>query len=301
MARSKAIVQAIRVVAVTCTHHNLQWYVTGRYIRSLLSPNPLPPPETPVDVCLMFDTPSADKLEIAVQAYLDELQLLGFIQRPTAKTSAPQAYAVTMQVHGTEIPFKFTLGLPQLITQHTSIHAAVSSAQPFVTFSTDTIALGPTGLKIIQKHPKVDALSPFGGIALLERMLDLKQSTTRMVVQPVANNNYIPSIRQYNAKVLRSQAALLEKENIRCREGTGYILTPPHEDATCPICLGADSNRVCVQLRCGHMYCATCLADHMQHMQDGSAPQQDYHGTCPMCRSPIQFVTATNAEEPTPH
>jgi hypothetical protein len=157
------------------------------------------------------------------------------------------------------------------------IYCGTTLYQPF---SCDSVSLTPAGL-IVSKHADVDYFNNSFGVALLQRMFELKTKC----VKPLKSYVNEPS----NRNTRLENVSIMYKENTLLKEGFSidgprlHIEQNENDNDICAICFEESRQ---TKLQCGHLICLECLSKHMQRRGDS-------HSKCPLCRSPIMLNVVT--------
>jgi Zinc finger, C3HC4 type (RING finger) len=266
---STFVVQFIRVLSLQCKHIGVGWQLIGAYVCAMIAGNTNF--DDTVDIVI---TPSRNGISAAhgIDRLMYELQVLGYICKTSiAKPNMPREATVSMAL-GTESK-TFTVLFHCGPLQHDGVLESTSLLQ----FNSDFLCINSNGLGVVERNSITDHMNPCAGVAMLERISELRAKKTRMVGKYVFNMP-MPVIRQHNAMLLRRQEQM-EDAGITVIGG-GADLRTAQADETCPVCMEASGRFV--TLECGHAFCVTCLA---KHMEEKSSPNSRH--LCMMCRAPI--------------
>lgn len=248
----------MRVFNLITEKHDIQWTLVGGFLRRFFSGDV---GDSNLDIlCTNRLLPTL--VVVNLQKVFKDLEVMGFM-RGVRRTPTQISGTASMCAYYNEAYHELNFDVIAFTNAHHSPQCAA-----------DTLALSSTGLTaFVIKTNDDDRVNTVPGIALLDRLADLKARSTRFT------GVYYDASEDVHMR--KSNAQLLRKEHQLIAEGltlTGPVLL--HAQANCPVCLEQRRSAV---LACKHAFCYSCLANHM------SLPGEN-HGKCPMCRAPIQLL-----------
>ena len=252
----------MRIFDTFCTQNGITWTLYGDFLRHFLSGMPTK------DTTMTFSMKGTNYLcrEQLIERLNNVIKLMEMIGMVVQKTQISDATTIfDVKVLNSD---QSSLNFPIFI------YCGSTTYQPF---SCDSIGLTPGGL-IVTKHPDVDYFNNSFGVALLQRLFELRTKC----VKPLKSYANEPENR--NSRL--ENVSIMYKENTLLKEG--FSINGPHlhieknvdENDACAICFEESYQ---TKLQCGHLICLDCLSKHMQ--MRGSN-----HTKCPLCRSPIMLT-----------
>ena len=259
----------MRIFDTFCSQHGLTWTLYGDFLRHLLSG--MPTKETTMTFAIKGRNFRGIPLcsEQLIQKLNDVIKLLEMIGMVRSKTQISDATRI--------FDVEITNSDQSIARFPVFLYCGSTLYQPF---SCDSIGLTPAGL-IVSKHPDIDYFNNSFGVALLQRLFELKQKC----VMPLKQYTNEPANR--NSRL--QNVSIMYKENTLLKEG--FSINGPHlhiEQNTDENVSSSDVCAICFEeslqtkLQCGHLICLDCLSKHMQMCGDS-------HSKCPLCRSPIML------------
>lgn len=257
----------IRVFDTFCTEKGLMWTLYGDFLRHFLSGMPTK------DTIMTFNIKGADFRGIPLTAdhvadkmnsVIKTMEMIGMVRNKT------------VIVHTTLVCDIEIMNSDKSICQF-SIFIYSGSSCPKI-FSCDSIGLTSSGL-IVTKQPEFDYFNNSTGVALLQRLFELKTKTVTPLMSYV-NEPEDRNIRLQNVSIISKEDQLI-KEGFSFAGQHLQIEEALNDNDICPICLDDESKQT--KLQCGHTICLTCVTRHMQRRGSN-------HSKCPFCRSPIMLT-----------
>jgi hypothetical protein len=331
-AQYKARLQLVRQMNITSCHYALSWHVGGSFMRLLLAGGKSP---AIFDSELVFllapnrgDIP-IDRVFRSVSRIKGELEIAGIIDiddmgkdwtdDDTYSSSSGADFdavpIITKGITGVEpihvdLRFKANMFLadagivsvPVLIKAFTNSNALTNATMHRL--STDNIMLGADNI-FTMRLPYTDGydrLNHTQGIALLDRIVQLQQTSTVQQLVPFTVQGGTMAIvgagtPEMDACLLLDAAQLRKEGLVMVTNDTtinGKCTSVEIVDATdpvvaaasepCPICF--EKAQLFVPLRCHHTFCVQCLSKHMLH----GATNPAGWSACPLCRAHISVV-----------
>lgn len=257
----------IRVFDTFCSGKGLVWTLYGDFLRHFFSGIPTG------DSVMTFNIKaanfrgiplSADHIAEKMNSVVKTMEMIGMVKKKTVIVD-------TTLVCDIEI-----MNVDQSISQF-PVFIYCGSSCPNM-FSCDSIGLTSTGL-IVTKHPEFDYFNNSTGVALLQRLFELKTKTITPLI------SYVNEPEDRNIRL--QNVSIISRENVLIKEG--FSFAGPHlcieeslnDNDVCPICLEDECKQT--KLQCGHAFCLTCVTRHMQRRGSN-------HSKCPFCRSPIMLT-----------
>jgi hypothetical protein len=147
--------------------------------------------------------------------------------------------------------------------------------------SSEQIILNQSGISLLYGSDYGDDHNMNKGIALLNKIGDIKSKTDRLLGSYINIPDNI-TYRVKNAKIMKIQSnAFQQGYNVKGKR----ILYIDSKEHMCPICFERQTNNTVLQ--CLHKFCVNCLAKHMELIGD-------CHSKCPLCRSPLMLSLVEN-------
>lgn len=271
----------MRIFDTFCTQNSLRWTLYGDFLRRLLSGM------STKDTTMTFAMKgvnfrgiplSTEQVILKMNEVIKLLEMIGMVRGKTHISDATMIFDVEV-LNSDNNRVRFPI----------FIYCGTTLYQPF---SCDSVSLTPAGL-IVSKHADVDYFNNSFGVALLQRMFELKTKC----VKPL--KSYVNEPQNRNSRL--ENVSIMYKENTLLKEG--FTIDGPHlhieqnenDNENENINSSASNNDVCAicfeesrqtKLQCGHLICLDCLGKHMQRRGDS-------HSKCPLCRSPIMLNVVT--------
>jgi len=254
--RTKAIVQFIRIVDRIADARKITWKIIGTYVKNLISGDG----ETDKLEIVLGNASNSSSRNNSIFPLINDLVVMNFVRNFTEDGGVYKA-TVYMLIDMTEVSFECLI--------HDNWYNVV--------FASDQLVWTSSGLSITNTYNYVDIFNMNKGIALLQRMTDLKAKNEFLLME-YTNSPEIQNVRARNVMIMQRQKKALED---------GYtvfgqnVLAMEINDTRCPICLEKDVYNTVLQ--CGHCFCVDCLGKHMERVGDS-------HGKCPLCRRAIMLT-----------
>lgn len=246
----RAKLQFIRIVDIFCNSKDILWNIGGSFIRNVLSQGNN---NEELEIYLYSKEQSLAKVILA------ELKIINIIKTTNTHTSSKISCGI--EILHDDIVYTFDV----------IFFIDCSKRQ---TTSFDDIVLTSAGLTINSLNPKHDECNLNAGIAILDRLIDIKSKTFKLS-GTYLNMNFNINVRKKNAKLMRTQDAFINEGYTIMGDQNLKIFKSNDE---CPICYESSLNFT--TLKCGHTFCVQCLASHMDKTETHSS-------SCPMCRALI--------------
>ena len=254
----------MRIFDTFCNQNSLTWTLYGDFLRHLLSGM------STKDTTMTFAMKgvnfrgiplSNEQVILQTNEVIKLLQMIGMVRQKTHISDATMIFDV--EVLNSD---KSLARFPVFIYCGTTVYKP---------FSCDSIGLTPAGL-IVNKHPDIDYFNNSFGVALLQRLFELRQKC----VKPL--KSYVNEPGNRNSRL--ENVSIMYKENTLLKEGFSIdgprlLIEQNANNDVCAICFEESRQ---TKLQCGHLICLDCLSKHMQRRGDS-------HSKCPLCRSPIML------------
>ena len=247
-----ARLQFVRILDVVCTGCHVKWSIIGEFVKQLFDNNSKRLCEV-LDVHIYTDSPTLNPH--IIQQVIKHLDIIGII----VQSSKDKA---TVLVQNLKFDVMF----------HSSTSTKVSS---------DMFVLSSSGISVQQLDNRIDSVNMNYGIALLDRILEVKQKKVHLMKMYM--NMPHPYVRRINSDVMKTQLKLLQEGHQVI--GDSVLEIDRNDMVLCPICL--DKPDFTTTLMCSHVFCVKCLSSHMKQ------PAQ-FCSHCPLCREPIALNLVNN-------
>jgi hypothetical protein len=250
---ARAQLQFVRILDTFCSKEDVLWNISGKFVKEILTSHN---EYANLEVNLYSKEPgSANKI-------IRDLQVIKVIKRVRGKLEPNLSH------------YSCAVEILEGITIHSFDVIVYIDYSRTLTSSFDNIVLSPSGLILNSLDPKHDQYNVTTGIALLERLVDLRLKEVRLSGSYL-NVNMNINVRKRNARLMRTHESFLNEGFTILGDD---ILKISKMEEECPICYDKDLN--CTQLKCGHTFCVQCLATHM-------SKNETHSSTCPLCRGLI--------------
>jgi hypothetical protein len=253
----EAQVQFVRILDICCRQTDTRWSIMGDFIRNIFNQ----PGTISKSMEVFISSRRGNARDI-----IKDMQVMGIIKN--VKTISDNHLEAYVEIVGWEKNSKF------------KVHFHINCFPSYDTTS-DQLVLSASGLTVVATDNEHDEFNLNPGIATLQRLLEIREKTTRLVGKYI-NVSSVYSIRLKNARRMFFHNHYL---------GKGFVikgnnnLVVNKSSCECPICY--EENKYSSVLKCGHEFCLSCLSSHMEKIEDLS-------GNCPLCRSPIMLNIKTN-------
>lgn len=263
----EARIHFMRVFDTFCTSKGLTWTLYGDFLRHFLSGIPTKESVMTFNIkCTDFRGVPVSSGQICERLHnvIKTMELIGMVGKKTVIVDTTLVCDIQIMTND-----QITVGFP--------IFLYCGSSYPKM-FSCDSLGLTSSGL-IVTQHPDIDYFNNSVGVALLQRLFELKTKTT-IPLESYVNEPEDRNIRLHNVSLIGRENALL-KEGFSIAGPHLHMEETPNDNDVCPICLDDESKQT--KLHCGHTICLTCVSRHMQRRGSN-------HSKCPFCRSPIMLT-----------
>jgi hypothetical protein len=250
----RAKLQFVRVLDIFCNSKDILWNIGGPFVKNILTHN-----EEHTDMEIYLYPKEVD----SPKEVLKQLKVMKIIKTIKTKTNNSSHYCCGVEI------------LHDITIYSFNVYLNISCART-KTNSFDNIVLSPVGMVVSSLDPKHDEYNINGGIALLERLIDLNLKEVRLSGS-YFNANMNISVRKKNVKLMRAQDALIN-EGYKILGDNILKITKSTDD--CPICYESALNST--KLKCDHTFCIQCLASHMNKFETHAS-------ACPLCRGLIEL------------
>jgi ferredoxin-like protein FixX len=269
-----ARVHFLRIFDTFCTQRGLVWTLHGDFLRHFFSG--IDTSNTPMSFSLTSSNyrmvaMSPSTITEKINDVIKTMEMIGLVKKKTHIINTSMICDINIiTTDGTSTTFSVLLHQDEF-------------AKSDKTFSCDSIGLTSVGL-IVTRDPVIDYFNNSSGVALMQRLFDLRMKQTRPI-KTYLNDPDDRKTRLDNSIIMYKESSLI-KEGFSFKGDHLHIVDSDMRENNdcckhiCPICFEA---RPMTRLECTHAFCLDCLAMHMQRRGPN-------HGKCPLCRRSISLL-----------